>query len=155
MGSLNTNHVIILAVICGVVALTCYVLWKAGKFVEALLCKGWNKLFGPSKEQLAQQAAEEAAAEKQRQEDERSELEALNEKMERESKAREFRVASSLGFKNAQEARAADENGFDAMIDQEMEREQKRELGCVDIYRMHTMAPTRQMNDTNRSASLS
>jgi hypothetical protein len=28
-------------------------------------------------------------------------------------------------------------------------------LGCVDIYRMHTMAPTMQMNDTNRSASLS
>jgi hypothetical protein len=30
-----------------------------------------------------------------------------------------------------------------------------KRLGSVDIYAEHTMAPTRQMNDANRSASLS
>ncbi len=30
-----------------------------------------------------------------------------------------------------------------------------KELGSVDIYAEHTMAPTRQMNEANRSASFS
>ena len=45
-----------------------------------------------------------------------------------ESRAREFRVARSLGFKNAQEAREADKDGFDAMVHQEIERESEQEL---------------------------
>lgn len=124
---METTTVVLLSVALAFLFGSGYVLW----FFWRVIRDAYRTLF-PSKKDLAQKAAveavAEAAAEKERQELESENLKALIEKMDRDSKAREFRVARSLGFNNAQEARAADRDGFDALIDQEMERDGKREL---------------------------
>lgn len=122
------KSVFFLVIFLGGLVFICYAVWKVGKFAEVLIYKTWNMLFGLTEDQLAKLADEEKAAAKQFQEDEHAAQEAFLKKMQMESRAREFRVARSLGFKNAQEAREADEDGFDAMIHQEMERESEQEL---------------------------